>query len=106
VIATIGLIGEIGPESTIDYYLLFIELYRMRKPEGSNSPLLIKSIDMNRMTTLVADSTGKYSTVKGSNWSLPESQSRKKSTLPTCPNWSMVSIVTRSGAGFSKSPMD
>jgi aspartate racemase len=51
---TLGLIGGIGPESTIDYYRLFIERYRACKPDGSYPPLLINSIDMNRMLTLVA----------------------------------------------------
>lgn len=51
--ASIGLIGGIGPESTIDYYRLYIELYRERKADGSYPPLLINSIDMTRMLDLV-----------------------------------------------------
>ncbi len=50
---SIGLIGGIGPESTIDYYQRFIEVYRIRKPDGSYPPLLINSIDMTRMLKLV-----------------------------------------------------
>ena len=50
---SIGLIGGIGPESTIDYYRLFIALYRKRKPDGSYPSLLINSIDMTRMLELV-----------------------------------------------------
>lgn len=51
----IGIIGGIGPESTIDYYRLFITLYRERKPDGSYPSFLINSIDMNRMLELVAN---------------------------------------------------
>lgn len=53
--ASIGLIGGIGPESTIDYYRLFIELYRERKPDGSYPSFLINSIDMTRMLKLVGE---------------------------------------------------
>lgn len=51
--AVIGLIGGIAPESTIDYYRLFIAQYRERKPDGSYPSLLINSIDMARMLKLV-----------------------------------------------------
>ena len=50
---SIGMIGGIGPESTIDYYRLFIATYQERKPDGSYPPLLINSIDMSRMLNLV-----------------------------------------------------
>jgi aspartate racemase len=52
---SIGLIGGIGPESTIDYYRHFIKLYRMRNPYGSYPSLLINSIDMTRMLKLVGE---------------------------------------------------
>lgn len=52
---SIGIVGGIGPESTIDYYRLFITLYRERKPDGSYPSFLINSIDMNRMLELVAN---------------------------------------------------
>jgi aspartate racemase len=50
---SIGLIGGIGPESTIDYYRLFIALYRKRRPEGGYPSLLINSINMTKMLELV-----------------------------------------------------
>lgn len=50
---SIGFIGGIGPESTIDYYRLFISLYRERKPDGSYPSFLINIIDMTRMLELV-----------------------------------------------------
>jgi aspartate racemase len=44
-----GIIGGIGPESTVDYYQTIVRLYRARKPDGSYPPLLINSVDMNRL---------------------------------------------------------
>jgi aspartate racemase len=49
----IGIIGGIGPESTLDYYRLFISIYRQRKPDGSYPPLLINSIDLAKILKLV-----------------------------------------------------
>jgi aspartate racemase len=45
----LGIIGGIGPESTIDYYKTIVGLYRARKPDGSYPPLLINSVDMSRL---------------------------------------------------------
>jgi len=42
----IGIVGGIGPESTIDYYRLFISTYRERKPDGGYPPVVINSIDL------------------------------------------------------------
>jgi aspartate racemase len=53
---TLGIIGGIGPESTIDYYRTIIALYRARKPDGSYPPILINSIDLQRV--LAAASAG------------------------------------------------
>jgi aspartate racemase len=49
----IGIIGGIGPESTIDYYRLFLSIYREHRPEGY-PPLLINSIDLARALKLVS----------------------------------------------------
>ena len=46
---TPGIIGGIGPESTIEYYRLIIAAYRERKPDGSYPNILINSIDLNAM---------------------------------------------------------
>lgn len=55
----LGIIGGIGPESTIDYYRLFIALYRARQPDGRYPPVLITSIDLARLLALVrADDRG------------------------------------------------
>ena len=50
----IGIIGGIGPESTIDYYRLFVSIYRERKPDGGYPPLLINSIDLAKALRLVS----------------------------------------------------
>lgn len=47
----LGIIGGIGPESTVDYYQTIVGLYRARKPDGSYPPLLINSVDMHRLRT-------------------------------------------------------
>ena len=45
----IGIIGGIGPESTIDYYRAMIAAYRERQPDGSQPAILINSIDAAAM---------------------------------------------------------
>ena len=50
----IGIVGGIGPESTIDYYRLFISTYRERKPDGGYPPVVINSIDLARALKLVS----------------------------------------------------
>jgi aspartate racemase len=49
----IGIVGGIGPEATIDYYRLFVSIYREHRPEGGYPPLLINSIDLARALKLV-----------------------------------------------------
>lgn len=44
-----GIIGGIGPESTIDYYRAILAAYQARVRDGSNPTLLIRSIDTKRM---------------------------------------------------------
>lgn len=43
----LGIIGGIGPESTVDYYQTIVGLYRARKPDGSYPTMLIDSVDMS-----------------------------------------------------------
>jgi aspartate racemase len=45
----IGIIGGIGPESTIDYYRAMIAAYRERQPDGSYPAIVINSIDAAAM---------------------------------------------------------
>lgn len=46
---TVGLIGGIGPESTIDYYRSIIARYREQKPDGSYPPILINSVNLTQL---------------------------------------------------------
>src|SRR3954471_1247103 len=45
---TLGIVGGIGPESTIEYYRFILEGYRARVSDGSAPHLVIDSIDVNR----------------------------------------------------------
>lgn len=45
---TLGVIGGVGPESTIDYYKQLIALYRERKPDGHYPQFVINSIDLQK----------------------------------------------------------
>jgi aspartate racemase len=53
---TVGIIGGIGPESTVEYYRLFIALFRQKVKDGSYPHILINSIDMKKMLDLVGKS--------------------------------------------------
>jgi aspartate racemase len=50
---TLGMIGGVGPESTIDYYRLIIAAYRDRKPDGSYPPIIINSVNLKEMVDLL-----------------------------------------------------
>jgi aspartate racemase len=50
---TLGIIGGIGPESTIDYYRLTVATYREQKADGSYPSVVINSIDLNTVRNLV-----------------------------------------------------
>jgi aspartate racemase len=43
---TLGIIGGLGPESTIDYYRRIVALYRERTRDGSYPQFIVNSIDM------------------------------------------------------------
>src|SRR5436305_2660093 len=45
---TVGIIGGLGPESTIDYYRSIIARYRARKPDGGYPRILINSLDVEK----------------------------------------------------------
>jgi aspartate racemase len=50
---TAGMIGGVGPESTIAYYRAIVGRYRERMPGGNYPSLLIDSIDLTRMLALI-----------------------------------------------------
>jgi len=45
---TLGMIGGVGPESTIDYYKNIIGLYRERQRDGSYPQFIINSVDLKK----------------------------------------------------------
>ena len=49
---TIGMIGGIGPESTIEYYRLIIASYRERITDGSYPFMIINSIDLQKLRNM------------------------------------------------------
>lgn len=50
---TVGLIGGIGPESTIEYYRLIIAAYREQSGNGHYPAIIINSIDLTKLLALV-----------------------------------------------------
>jgi len=50
---TAGIIGGLGPESTVDYYTSIISTYREQKRDGSYPSLIINSVDFSRLIRLV-----------------------------------------------------
>jgi aspartate racemase len=50
---TVGIIGGVGPESTIEYYRLIIAAYREQKPDGSYPSIIINSVDLSRLIAWV-----------------------------------------------------
>jgi aspartate racemase len=54
-VQTAGIVGGIGPESTVDYYRAIVALYRSRKGDGSYPPLIVNSIDLQKVLAFVAD---------------------------------------------------
>jgi aspartate racemase len=45
---TLGMIGGVGPESTVDYYKNIIAMYRERKSDGSYPQFVINSINLQK----------------------------------------------------------
>ncbi len=51
---TLGIVGGIGPESTIEYYRFILDGYRARVADGSAPHIIIDSIDVNRAIAMLA----------------------------------------------------
>src|SRR4029450_9775658 len=45
---TLGIIGGLGPESTVDYYQRIVALYRERTGDGSYPEFIINSVDLKK----------------------------------------------------------
>ena len=52
---TLGIIGGIGPESTIEYYQLIISSYLEYEKQGNYPQIMINSINMKKMLDLIGD---------------------------------------------------
>jgi aspartate racemase len=50
---TIGIVGGIGPESTVEYYRLMIAEYRERRRDGSYPAIILNSINLTRIVGLL-----------------------------------------------------
>jgi aspartate racemase len=50
---TLGVIGGIGPESTIEYYRHLIAAYRKQNPDGSYPAIIINSINMRTLLDMI-----------------------------------------------------
>jgi hypothetical protein len=48
-IKTIGIVGGLGPESTIEYYRQIIARYREQISDGSYPPIIIHSMDVREL---------------------------------------------------------
>jgi len=51
---TLGMIGGLGPEATIEYYRTIIAVYREQKPDGSYPQFLINSLDLSKAVALIS----------------------------------------------------
>jgi aspartate racemase len=50
---TLGIVGGIAPESTVDYYRQIIAGYRARKGDGSYPAIIVNSINLSKMRDLI-----------------------------------------------------
>src|SRR5260370_21213095 len=50
---TLGIIGGIGPESTIEYYRAIIDAYREQTKDGSYPSIIINSINLKELLDLM-----------------------------------------------------
>src|SRR5947208_15586188 len=50
---TLGIVGGVGPESTIEYYRTIVARYRGRVRDGSYPHLILNSIDLGKEIDLI-----------------------------------------------------
>ena len=50
---TVGIIGGIGPESTIEYYRQIIAFYREQKPDGNYPSIILNSVNFKPLLDLI-----------------------------------------------------
>jgi aspartate racemase len=51
---TLGIVGGIGPEATVDYYRSLIQMWREQTKDGSAPSVVLNSIDLKKMLDLIA----------------------------------------------------
>lgn len=51
----LGIVGGIGPESTIDYYRSLVATWRRRRPDGSYPRVIIDILEANRVLQLLGE---------------------------------------------------
>ncbi len=51
----LGIVGGVGPESTIDYYRSLVASWRRRRPDGSYPRVIIDSVDAGRVIRLLGE---------------------------------------------------
>jgi len=50
---TLGMIGGLGPESTVEYYRFLIAAYREQQPDGSYPSFFINSVNLTKVVDLI-----------------------------------------------------
>ncbi len=50
---TLGIVGGIGPESTVDYYRSLIHVWREQTKDGSSPSIVLNSIDLKKMLDMI-----------------------------------------------------
>jgi aspartate racemase len=50
---TVGMVGGLGPESTVDYYRSIIARFRARKPEAGYPHVIINSLDVDKGIAMI-----------------------------------------------------
>lgn len=93
---TVGIVGGIGPESTIDYYRQIIAAYQEHSLDGNYPRIIINSINLKRMVDLVTQNNLAAVTENllrhWTRWprrkliSPSSQQTRRTSYLTTCAN--------------------
>src|ERR1051325_6845961 len=53
-VKTLGVIGGLGPETTVDYYRYLFAIYRERQPTGPAPRIIINSLDVDYGLGLIA----------------------------------------------------
>jgi aspartate racemase len=50
---TLGIIGGIGPESTIEYYRGLVAGYREQRPDGASPSIVLNSVDVQKLLAMM-----------------------------------------------------